>query len=173
MSIFRNERLENLLNVLRWSPAVRNAGTALMVTSSGRRKRQQMTKTGTGRRGWRATGQQRKEQGSDAPGPVYRPWQRGCRAAGRTDRGRRRRPDDADADPALRGKAVFGDLQRPGGRGADAAGRRGRAPVQEDGEPAPGRLDGVRFGADGVRWRLLPARTRGLFRGAGQRGEVP
>ena len=52
--------------------------------------------------------------------------------------------------------AVLRDLQRPGGRGADAAGRRRRAPAQGHGEPAPGRLDGARLGADGVR-RLLPA----------------
>ena len=43
------------------------------------------------------------------------------------------RADDADADPALRGHAVDGDLERPGRRGRDAPDRRRRCTC------APGR----------------------------------
>ena len=52
-------------------------------------------------------------------------------------------------------QAIGGDLQRPGRRGADAAGRGRRAPAQGHREPAPGRLDGARLGPGRLRRRLL------------------
>src|SRR6516162_3945186 len=77
---------------------------------------------------------------------LRRPRQRGGRAAGRADRRRRRRADDPDAHPAVRGEAGRGHLQRPGRRRGHAAGRRGGPPAQGHGEPAAGRLDDARLG---------------------------
>ena len=91
---------------------------------------------------------------------VHRSGERRDRLSRRHDRRGRRRADDADADPAVRRQAVLGDLQRPRGGRDDAPDRRRRAPAPENGQPAPGRLDGARLGADGLR-RLLPAEPDG------------
>ena len=60
---------------------------------------------------------------ADGSQSLHGPWQRHRRAAGRADRGGRRRADDADADPAVQRQAGRGDLQRPRRRRGDAAGR--------------------------------------------------
>src|SRR5947209_12779312 len=76
---------------------------------------------------------------------LHRAGQRDRRPPGRDDRRRGRRADDADADPALWGQALSGDLERSRRGGADAAVRRRRAPASRNREPRPRALDGARI----------------------------
>ena len=69
------------------------------------------------------------------------------------------------------GQAGRGHLQRPGRRGGDAARRRRRSPAQGHGEPAHGRADDARLGADGVP-RRVPAARDGRQLGRQQHVEI-
>ena len=73
------------------------------------------------------------------------------RPARRHDRSRRRRADDADADPAVRGQALDGDLLRSRRRGADAPVRRRRPHARRHRQLQARQVDGDRLGAGGVR----------------------
>src|SRR5579863_1956469 len=115
-------------------------------------------KLGNGRRRWHGPERLRR----------YRQCGRG--PARRTDRRRRGRPDDADADPAVLGEAGGLDLQRPGGGGRDAAGRGRRAPAQGYGEPALGGADDARLGTDGVPRRVPAEAARRLAGQPEERG---
>ena len=88
------------------------------------------------------------------------------RPARRHDRRRRRRADDADADPAVRRDPGGGDLERSRGGGRDAPVRRRRPPAGGDGQPQARPLDGDRLGAGRVPRRVPAARARQLQIGA-------